>query len=120
MSSKPWDIYVKQLLSDGRVDQYGYPLWVEPELSSASSRDVFLGDVGLLRDGHFIPLCNTMAPADDSKNRNGVPRDFVQVSVMPSSPPLIYGVQGENSSFFWLTGSITAERDDVPVVATTE
>ncbi|KAM5537325.1 hypothetical protein V8D89_009055 [Ganoderma adspersum] len=61
-----------------------------------------------------------MAPADDSKNRNGVPRGFVHVSVMPSSPPLIYEVQRENPSLFWLTGSITAEKDEVPVGATTE
>ena len=74
MSSKPWDIYAKQLLDLG----YGHPLWF-PEPDSGY-REVLVGDVGWLHDGKFNPLFNSTKSPDDEMNTlygvHRVPRDF--------------------------------------------
>ncbi len=70
-SSHPWDIYSEQLLHLG----YGYPLW-NPD--QPQRRSVLVGDVGMVREGEFIPLFNTLQDAtSEIQPRRMVPTDFV-------------------------------------------
>ncbi|KAM5536984.1 hypothetical protein V8D89_009313 [Ganoderma adspersum] len=72
MSTKPWDIYAEQLFPSG----YGHPLW-KPEPNPSSGREVFIGDVGWLKEGEFRALFNSMKDADDPINEEkSVPRDY--------------------------------------------
>ena len=71
MLTRPWNIYAEQLLPLG----YGHPLlYAEPDL--ATHREVLVGDIGTLRKSHFLPLFNTIRPADDPLNQGNVPDDF--------------------------------------------
>nr|VWO97603.1 Superoxide dismutase (EC [Ganoderma boninense] len=75
-STKPWDVYVEELLPIG----YGHPLW-SPEPISTGSREVLVGDVGWLKEGEFRALFNTTRDEDDAIHQElGVPRDFTVFS----------------------------------------
>ncbi|RDX48651.1 hypothetical protein OH76DRAFT_1352076 [Lentinus brumalis] len=69
--SMAFDIYAKSLSKSG----FGLPMWCpEPSLETGEIR---LGDVGIMRDGIFVCLFNTLVPADDPINaRRGVPEGF--------------------------------------------
>ena len=68
----PWYIYAEQLFPAG----YGYPLWI-PEPSRDRERQVFIGDVGWIRQGEFRALFNCMKSEDDPVNaEKGVPAEF--------------------------------------------
>lgn len=45
--------------------------------------EVLLGDVGYIRQGCFFRLFNTMRPADDPANQNGVPEGFEVFQLNP-------------------------------------
>ena len=77
-----WDIYAEQLMPL----QYGHPLWY-PE-SEPGQKEVQIGDVGYLQEGHFCFLFNTMHAADDPVNSvRGVPLDFEVFD--PPNPMLV-------------------------------
>ncbi|TBU52469.1 WD40-repeat-containing domain protein [Dichomitus squalens] len=68
----PWNIYAEQLFPMG----FGYPLWI-PEPSRDRGRQVYIGDVGWIKQGEFRALFNCMKPEDDPVNEEkGVPLDF--------------------------------------------
>ena len=70
--SAPWNIYAEQLFPVG----YGYPLWI-PEPSRDRERQVFIGDVGWVKQGEFRALFNCMKAQDDPANtEKGVPLEF--------------------------------------------
>ncbi|KZT67825.1 hypothetical protein DAEQUDRAFT_766790 [Daedalea quercina L-15889] len=58
----PSDVYAQQLYPLG----YGYPLW-DPE-PLRSSDEVFVGDVGFVKDGAFYRAFNASKPGDDPVN----------------------------------------------------
>ncbi|RPD72487.1 hypothetical protein L226DRAFT_467109 [Lentinus tigrinus ALCF2SS1-7] len=65
---------------------HGHALWCpEPSLLFG---EVHLGDVGYLRDGHFLFIFNAMRSAADPVNQRGVPDDFE-----PFIPPTTASVQ---------------------------
>lgn len=67
----PWNVYAEELFPAG----HGHPLC--PPDSRGDQRELFIGDVGWLRQGEFRPLFNSMKPPDDPINAmTGVPPDF--------------------------------------------
>ena len=75
MSTRPWDIYARELLPCG----YGHPLWV-PE-PSASGREILMGDVGWVDDGEFRALFNSREDADHPINcEMDTPQNFKAAS----------------------------------------
>ncbi|TFK81792.1 hypothetical protein K466DRAFT_604210 [Polyporus arcularius HHB13444] len=73
------ETYAKNLWPLG----HGHALWCpEPSLLFGEVR---LGDVGYLRDGHFLFIFNAMRNAADPVNQRGVPEDF-EPFVPPDTP----------------------------------
>ena len=70
-------VYAEQLVNRG----YGLPLW-RPEPVTPTD-EVEIGDVGYVSEGEFIRLFNTMKPAGDPLNANGVPSGFVMLQPGP-------------------------------------
>ena len=102
-----WDIYAQQLMPLG----HGHPLW-GPEPCPVFG-EVNLGDVGYLREGHFIFLFNTMCSADDPVNlKKGVPDGF-EMLVVPdfatvSRPGAVTQLQLHSKSLQSTSGSVSA------------
>ncbi|KAI1785775.1 hypothetical protein LXA43DRAFT_104153 [Ganoderma leucocontextum] len=72
MPAEPWAVYAKELFPVG----FGYPLW-KPEPASTDGREIFIGDVGWLKEGEFRALFNSIRDADHPVNQDlDVPRDF--------------------------------------------
>ena len=69
---EPHVLYAENMAFAG----YGIPLW-DPEPLKGED-EVVLGDVGILRNGHFRRLFNVLASGGHFWNAKGVPQDFVQ------------------------------------------
>lgn len=72
-----YDTYRDQLASL----YHGYALWV-PDPSGLYDQ-VRVGDVGYVREGHFLPMFNALLPANDLTQVYGVPGGFVPLNVGP-------------------------------------
>ena len=110
MLTKPWDIYAKHF----HGGDLGHPLWIPEPNEFAGGREIFMGDVGYLREGQFIPLFNVMKPTDDPINRRGVPRGFKNLS--ESRPKLsIHKYRGATQTI-QSTGSMKIETGTFEIV----
>lgn len=69
----PTEAYELGLYDQGR----GLPLW-EPDFT-----DITPGDVGLMKDGHFVRLFNATLPSTHPKQILGVPDTFQLMEVSP-------------------------------------
>ena len=74
-----YDIYRDQLASL----HHGHALW-EPDPSGLYDQ-VQVGDVGYVREGHFLRLFNTLLSADDRAQVHGVPEGFVPLNIGPAN-----------------------------------
>lgn len=60
---------------------HGHALWV-PDPSGLYDQ-VQVGDVGYVREGHFLRMFNALLPADDPTQVYGVPEGFVSLNMGP-------------------------------------
>ncbi|KAH9003549.1 hypothetical protein EDB86DRAFT_2799017 [Lactarius hatsudake] len=60
---------------------HGHALWV-PDPSELYDR-VRVGDVGYVKQGHFLRMFNVLLPANDGAQEYGVPEGFVPLNVGP-------------------------------------
>jgi hypothetical protein len=72
-----YDTYRDQLASL----YHGHALWV-PDPAGLYDR-VRVGDVGYVRQGHFLRMFNALLPADDDKQVYGVPEGFAPLHMGP-------------------------------------
>ncbi|KAH9074327.1 hypothetical protein EDB83DRAFT_1955593 [Lactarius deliciosus] len=72
-----YDTYRDQLASL----YYGHALWV-PDPSELYDR-VRVGDVGYVKQGHFLRMFNALLPADDDAQEYGVPEGFAPLNMGP-------------------------------------
>ena len=72
-----YDTYRDQLASLYR----GHALWV-PDPAGLYDQ-VGVGDVGYVKQGHFLRMFNALLPADDPKQVYGVPEGFVPLNMGP-------------------------------------
>ncbi|KAH9057207.1 hypothetical protein EDB87DRAFT_1565573 [Lactarius vividus] len=72
-----YDTYRDQLASL----YYGHALWV-PDPSELYDR-VRVGDVGYVKQGHFLRMFNALLPANDDAQEYGVPDGFVPLNMGP-------------------------------------
>lgn len=83
--SRPPFNYAQGLFGCG----FGLPLWrpepIPMDGRSRSPREVHIGDVGLIREGQFVPLFNAMRRENDPLNKHGVPAHFFPLRVHSSS-----------------------------------
>jgi hypothetical protein len=72
-----YDIYRDQLASL----YHGHALW-QPDPAGLYDR-VNVGDVGIVKQGHFLRMFNALLPAGDAAQVYGVPDGFVQLNMGP-------------------------------------
>ncbi|KAI9456371.1 hypothetical protein BJY52DRAFT_1121208 [Lactarius psammicola] len=72
-----YDTYRDQLASL----YHGHALWV-PDPARLYDR-VRIGDVGYVKQGHFLRMFNVLLPADDDTQEDGVPEGFVPLNMGP-------------------------------------
>ncbi len=70
-----YDTYRDQLMNLG----HGHALWV-PDPCGLYDR-VQVGDVGYVKQGHFLPMFNALLPANDPTQAYGVPEGFVPLNM---------------------------------------
>jgi hypothetical protein len=77
MAQAHYETYRDQLASL----YHGHALWV-PDPARLYDR-VRVGDVGYVKQGHFLRMFNVLLPSDDTAQVYGVPEGFVQLNMGP-------------------------------------